>query len=281
MVEFDIQYNIVNKYDNPVRKASFQLLVVPYRIHEQKVLEQSITCIPEVEVHCSPNSFGFDTLNFYINKPFSEFQFTYTAKVQKNRINPYNFIPFPVDFEQDMMTDFDFYIQHHLYLTPTALTSLNAAEVQQFPAFVPTMPVFEYLQHLNSFVYELLNYVPDATTTDTAANEVLTLKKGVCQDYTHLFVAVARANKIPTRYVSGYLNQGAGFQGDSQLHAWAEAYLPGLGWLGIDPTNNLLADENYIKIAHGTDYKDCTPIKGILENTGVQKSNHSVIVINQ
>jgi len=92
---------------------------------------------------------------------------------------------------------------------------------------------------------------------------------------------VCRLNKIPARYVSGYLNQGAGFTGPSQLHAWVEALIPELGWAGFDATNNLVADHHYIKIAHGTDYRDCSPIIGVLETSGAQKSIHSVTVTNQ
>ena len=65
------------------------------------------------------------------------------------------------------------------------------------------------------------------------------------------------------------------------MHAWAEAFVPGLGWVGFDSTNNLLADHHYVKIAHGTDYRDCSPIVGILESSGMQRSIHSVTITNQ
>jgi transglutaminase-like putative cysteine protease len=127
----------------------------------------------------------------------------------------------------------------------------------------------------------LLEYSPESTDVNTPIDEVLRLKKGVCQDFAHLFISVCRSNKIPARYVSGYLNQGADFTGSSQLHAWVEALIPELGWIGFDATNNLVADHHYIKIAHGTDYRDCSPIIGVLETTGTQKSIHSVTVTNQ
>ena len=81
--------------------------------------------------------------------------------------------------------------------------------------------------------------------------------------------------------MSGYLDQGAGFVGTGQLHAWVEALIPELGWIGFDSTNDLLADHHYIKIAHGTDFTDCSPIIGVLESAGMQKSIHSVTVTNQ
>jgi transglutaminase-like putative cysteine protease len=150
-----------------------------------------------------------------------------------------------------------------------------------FPEYSGEIQVFEYLLKLNSYLFELLEYSPESTDINTPIEEVLSIRKGVCQDFAHLFISVCRQNKIPARYVSGYLNQGAGFTGTSQLHAWAEALIPELGWVGFDATNNLVADHHYIKIAHGTDYRDCSPIIGVLETTGAQKSIHSVTVTNQ
>ena len=123
--------------------------------------------------------------------------------------------------------------------------------------------------------------ISQITDIDTRIDEVLHHRKGVCQDYAHLFIAICRKNKIPARYVSGYLNQGADFIGSSQMHAWVEALVPGLGWIGFDSTNNLLADHHYVKIAHGTDFRDCSPIVGILETSGMQRSIQSITITNQ
>ena len=150
-----------------------------------------------------------------------------------------------------------------------------------FPEYSGKIQIFEYLLKLNSYLFELLEYSPESTDVNTPIEEVLRISKGVCQDYAHLFLSVCRKNKIPARYVSGYLNQGADFIGSSQLHAWVEVMIPELGWVGFDATNNLVADHHYIKIAHGTDYRDCSPIIGVLETTGAQKSIHSVTVTNQ
>ncbi len=90
-----------------------------------------------------------------------------------------------------------------------------------------------------------------------------------------------RANGIPARYVSGYLDQGHEFTGNAAMHAWAEALLPGTGWIGFDPSNNLLANIHYIKIGHGLDYKDCMPINGILIAKGEGTTEYSVQVNEQ
>jgi transglutaminase-like putative cysteine protease len=115
----------------------------------------------------------------------------------------------------------------------------------------------------------------------STANDALKVKSGVCQDYTHIFISMCRYNGIPARYVSGYLNQGVNFLGNSLMHAWTEAFVPGVGWIAFDPTNNLLVDENYIKVSHGADYADCSPIKGVLKTKGENQTTYSVKVTSQ
>jgi transglutaminase-like putative cysteine protease len=92
---------------------------------------------------------------------------------------------------------------------------------------------------------------------------------------------MARQNGIPTRYVSGYLNQEHGLLGDSQMHAWAEAYIPFVGWKGFDPTNNILANTNHIKVCHGKDYNDCSPLRGVIYSNGQNVTSHTVLVQSQ
>ena len=103
---------------------------------------------------------------------------------------------------------------------------------------------------------------------------------GVCQDFSHVMIGILRHQQIAARYVSGYLNNEE-TSVHTHLHAWVEVYIPFVGWKGFDPTNQLMEDEHYIKIAHGKDYLDCQTIKGILktqEDNGdlqIQKSRRS------
>ena len=280
MEEFYIEYFIENKYDAPVRKANFQLLVIPDS-GTQKVSELKLTCSENQEVNISQNIFGFQIINYYISKPFSEFRFKLSAKIVKPKINPFYVSPLLPSDEFELIHSLDFQIDNSLFLMSTDLTKMPFQINCSFPEYSGEIQIFEYLLTLTSFLYQLLEYSPESTDVNTSIEEVLRIQKGVCQDYAHLFISVCRQNKIPARYVSGYLNQGAGFTGTSQLHAWAEALIPDLGWVGFDATNNLVVDHHYIKIAHGTDYRDCSPIIGVLETTGAQKSIHSVTVTNQ
>jgi len=281
MQEFDIEYFIDNKYEQSVRKANFQLLVIPDSNQQQKVLSVKFSCSENQDAHISKNIFGFETITYYLVKPFSEFRFQLSAKVQKPEINPFYVSPLIPEVECECINSHEFQIDNHLFLWPTLLTQMPVEVNCSFPVYTGKIQVFDYLLELNSYIHNLLEYSPESTDVNTSIEEVLKIRKGVCQDFAHLFISVCRQNKIPARYVSGYLNQGAGFTGSSQLHAWVEALIPQLGWIGFDSTNNLLADHQYIKIAHGTDYRDCSPIIGILESTGVQRSIHSVTVNNQ
>jgi len=281
MEEFRLNYLIDNMYDAPVRKANYQLLVIPVSDDYQKVTELKIECSENQEPHFSKNIFGFDTISYYIGNPFTEFWFRLSATIQKQEINPYTVSPLMPHDEFEYLHSLTFQLEHHLFLAPTTLTTLSTTEINSFPAYTAEGQLFDYLSKLNIFIFKLLEYSPESTDVNTPIEEILKIRKGVCQDYAHLFISVCRLNKIPARYVSGYLNQGAGFTGASQLHAWAEVLIPELGWIGFDATNCLLADHHYIKIAHGTDFRDCSPIIGVLETTGLQKSIHSVTVSNQ
>jgi transglutaminase-like putative cysteine protease len=124
--------------------------------------------------------------------------------------------------------------------------------------------VFETAEAIMTFVNQNWTYQPNSTSASTHMSEVLRDRRGVCQDFAHIMLGMCRALGIPARYVSGYLYNGptSHLRGAQASHAWCEVWLPGRGWFGLDPTNNTLADERYIKIATGRDYDDAAPIRG-------------------
>ena len=122
------------------------------------------------------------------------------------------------------------------------------------------------LYAINQRIYDAFAYVPASTDVDSPIDVALNSRRGVCQDYTHIFIALARNLGIPCRYVSGYLFHGEDRQersAEDATHAWAEAFLPGHGWIGFDPTNNLVAQGRHIRVAIGRDYADVPPTKGV------------------
>ncbi len=136
------------------------------------------------------------------------------------------------------------------------------------------------LLRLNQQIYEHFDYKPKSTRADSPIDRALTTRAGVCQDFAHIAIALIRTRlRIPCRYVSGYLYHGGEERDRSQAaatHAWIEAFLPELGWLGFDPTNNLIAGERHIRTAIGRDYADVPPTHGMFR--GRTKSELTVAV---
>ena len=122
------------------------------------------------------------------------------------------------------------------------------------------------LRELNLRLFEFFEYVPRSTRVDSPIDEAILSGKGVCQDFAHTMIALLRHVGIPARYVSGYLYRGRDDQDRSTpdaTHAWVEALVPHFGWVGFDPTNNLVAHHRHIRTAVGRDYADVPPTHGI------------------
>jgi transglutaminase-like putative cysteine protease len=116
---------------------------------------------------------------------------------------------------------------------------------------------------LMRFAHDFLNYEPHATHVHTHMHDVITQRRGVCQDYAHLMIGLCRSVKIPARYVSGYLATETA----SATHAWVEVFIPTAGWLGLDPTHNCQIGDTYVKIGVGRDYADVPPVAGNYRGT--------------
>jgi transglutaminase-like putative cysteine protease len=138
------------------------------------------------------------------------------------------------------------------------------------------------LRELNLAIYDWFAYVPKSTRVDSPVDHAIEARQGVCQDFAHIMTALVRYVRIPCRYVSGYVYPRAKHQDRSPegaTHAWVEALLPGLGWVGFDPTNNLEAGERHIRTAIGRDYADVPPTKGIFKGDSASQLTVSVRVL--
>jgi transglutaminase-like putative cysteine protease len=139
-------------------------------------------------------------------------------------------------------------------------------------------PLDVALQELTSYIHHEFLYTPGITHVGTSALDALSLRQGVCQDFAHLMLAVLRTARLPSRYVSGYIETAqakeaaeAGLPdliGSAATHAWVEILLPGQVWVGFDPTNNIPASDRHIVVAVGRDYNDVTPLRGSYRGPG-------------
>ena len=120
----------------------------------------------------------------------------------------------------------------------------------------------DYLHRLSRTIAEQVRYQTGATEVSTTAEEAVTAGLGVCQDHAHIFIGAARSLGIPARYVSGYLMMNDRIEQEA-THAWAEAHVDGLGWVGFDISNGISPDPRYVRVATGRDYRDAAPVTGI------------------
>lgn len=141
------------------------------------------------------------------------------------------------------------------------------------PSFVAERPLLAAVADLNSRIHREFRFDPQSTTVATPVSDVLAQRHGVCQDFAHLAIACLRSMELPARYVSGYLETlpppgQPRMQGADVSHAWFAVFVPELGWVDFDPTNDLLPDERHVTTAWGRDYADVTPLKGVIFGGG-------------
>jgi transglutaminase-like putative cysteine protease len=139
------------------------------------------------------------------------------------------------------------------------------------------------LRQINKGIFESFEYVPKSTSVDSPIDDALRAGRGVCQDFAHIMITLVRQLGIPCRYVSGYEapkefspNRAAAGQAS---HAWVEALLPGLGWVGFDPTNDKLVSDRHVRCAIGRDYADVPPTKGIYKGSARGELSVHVVVV--
>jgi transglutaminase-like putative cysteine protease len=170
-----------------------------------------------------------------------------------------------------------------LYLRETPYTVI-AKSVRRFAETYKRGAEEDRIETLHAImlgIADAVAYSPGDTHVHTTGAEALEQGTGVCQDHAHIFCAVCRVLGVPARYVSGYLTQGFGHEAHAASHAWAEAYVDSLGWVGFDPTNRACPDESYIRTAVGLDYAEAGPVRGVRAGGGVETMRVRVNFPNQ
>jgi len=147
--------------------------------------------------------------------------------------------------------------------------------------------VLGFAQATSTLIHERFQYVTGATQVHSSVEHSLSIGAGVCQDFAHLVLAVVRMRGIPGRYVSGYLvPQGTAEPtanveeviGGQASHAWAEVYVPGTGWVGLDPTLGAAVGLRHVRVAYGRDYGDVAPVRGVYKGHAGQRLSVDVRV---
>jgi transglutaminase-like putative cysteine protease len=172
-----------------------------------------------------------------------------------------------------------------VFAFPSPLVPLDAAaRAYCAEALKAGRPIVPAVAEIMGRIKRDFAYVPGATTVTTPVGEVMQKRRGVCQDFAHAMLAGLRAHGLPARYVSGYIRTrpapgGTARRGGDASHAWVAAWCgPELGWLEFDPTNDMMVGEEHIVLAHGRDFSDVSPLRGVILGGGTHTVEVSVTV---
>ena len=234
-------------YDQPISEAYTEMCLRPQDGFGQHCLSFTLTTEPHDDRLNYTDRFGNDISHFDVIQPHDKLVVSAKSEV----LTPDAFAQISVNLSP--LDEYD-YLMETPYV-PLSDDILRFASTQ----LVPGNPKATALALMN-YIYATLQYEKGVTDVTTTAAQALVLQRGVCQDFSHLMLASCRGLRIPARYVSGYL-YSHGFEAAS--HAWVDVYIPGEGWLSLDPTHNSLQTGEYVRIAIGRDYSDVPPTRGI------------------
>lgn len=271
-------------YQEPVTDSVNEIRLSPRTDDRQSCCEHSIVINPSVPLFTYKDYFGNLAHYFTIQAPHQELLIhSYSIiKTDENNHDPKNLLPYVI--ERDILVSEQFQNTYAEYLMETEYTHITS-ELKAFCHETikehQSENVYELLEQISNAIYSNITYDTKVTHVHTTVEETLLLKRGVCQDYAHLMIAICRMFNIPARYVSGYhfigdLSDGQTVQHAS--HAWVEAYIPLIGWMAFDPTNNGKVDWRYVKLGHGRNYSDIVPVKGVYQGTNKQQLEVTVDV---
>ena len=291
-------YKIIHKteysYLHPVNLCYNEARLTPRTFAYQRCDDSEFVVEPEPwEYREREDFFGNTVYYFTIQQPHDQLTVTVTSCVAVDRREKHpNFScrglgnPAPIAWEtlrQQLHADSDaetLEIRQYVLNSPMVPTIPEIHAYAQ-ESFTAGRPLLDAVEDLSTRLYNDFIYDPGFTTIATPLADVLKHRRGVCQDFAHLGIGCLRALGLPARYVSGYIETDpppdqAPLTGADASHAWFSVYLPQLGWVDFDPTNNQMTTDRHITVAWGRDYADVTPLKGVVFGSGTHKLSVSV-----
>jgi transglutaminase-like putative cysteine protease len=264
----EIRHVTQYRYASFVRESVMELWMQPQKSMRQRLVSFDLDLDPPAQLFSYADSFGNAVYHFDVPQPHDRLTITARSAVDSQPPPP---LPDSLDLgEWDRLKsdflrgeNFDFLHPHGFARETDALHSfMTAHEIDGLRLRDPLTAV----RRVSESIYESFEYEAGVTRADSPIDDVLKAKKGVCQDFAHLMIAICRSWGIPARYVSGYLfnDRKHGERSDPDAtHAWVEVFLPSLRWVGFDPTNNSEATERHVVCAVGRDYSDVPPSRGV------------------
>ena len=277
-MNFRIVHRTVYNYSQPVTVSHHAALLEPLTLPHQQLLEFSSQIAPEPSVRkMRTDYFGNRVCFFSIQELHKRFEVVAKSLVNMKEVTPPAASLSPpweqvVTLFSDPVSPTVAEPYQFVFDSPGARAMRELADYAR-ESFAPGTPLLVAVGDLNRRIHADFTYDPVATTVATPLEEVISKRRGVCQDFAHLAIAVLRSMGVPARYVSGYLRTRPApgkprLVGADASHAWFSAFCPDLGWVDFDPTNNVQPASEHITIAYGRDFGDVSPISGILTGGG-------------
>ena len=270
-IRYEIEHTSRYRYAAGVRQCVMLLCLEPREDRGQRLLHFEIETQPPARPNREQDCFGNIRHVFDMHRAHQVLEITARSVVER--------VPSPplperlgegaweeIRSDAGSFADWDFTHPSPLIRPSPALAAFAGRH-----RIEPGNDPLDSLLHLSDTLYHRLRYIPGTTSAESPVEHVLETDQGVCQDYAHVMIAVARSWGIPARYVSGYLHvtgQSGEQSPGNATHAWVECRLPEIGWIAFDPTNRSLAGEGHVRIAVGRDYRDVSPTRGIIQGGG-------------
>jgi len=275
MAVFKIVHITKYQYNWPIKESINEIRLFPHNFDNQDVLQHQLLITHNPDVEISKDYYGNRVGNF--NNLEAHDEMTIESRMLV-RVNHSLKIP---EIDTTTVQDLEKEKEKSIALLRLCYPE-TIAKQKRIIAILKKIncvdkPIIEIAQQCNEYVFKTFTYTKGITNIETTIDEILAIKKGVCQDFAHILLQLLRTAGIPARYVSGYICPNeSGLRGEGATHAWVEFYTPTQGWLGLDPTNNIWTMDNHVKLSVGRNFSDCTPVKGTFK--GLSKQTLSVCV---
>jgi transglutaminase-like putative cysteine protease len=270
MPVFRIHHVTKYTYSRPVKENSNEIRIYPFECAEQEILLHEINITNNPDTYTYTDYWGNRTGNFSLLNAHKELVIESKLVVRTITADPLHISSADTGFDAlQKEIKQDVQLTELIYAEPIKLQH----KIDEIVTAImqPGKAVAHVVEACCAYIFKHFRYIKGITNIETTVDEILEMRSGVCQDFAHLMLQVLRTLQIPARYVSGYICPNKnGMRGEGATHAWVEAWIPGYGWAGIDPTNNIWVTNNHVKLAVGRHFKDCTPIKGAFKGPAKQ-----------
>lgn len=270
MPVYKIYHTTTYEYDRPVKESVNEIKIYPYQCNEQEVLQHDISITGHPDVQTFYDYWGNKTGVFNLLPTHKELSIASKLLV-RTTAPAITQINFDTGFNQ-LETEVKGQLKMIELLTPEKIKLQDDIDSIIGQINKDEQSIASTVSSCCQYIFENIKYIKGITNVETTVDEIMEHKSGVCQDFVHLMLQILRTMGIPGRYVSGYICPNKnGMRGEGATHAWVEAWTPGYGWAGIDPTNNVWVTNNHVKLAVGRNFSDCSPVKGSFRGPAKQK----------